>query len=419
MHGNILIISITGLLGNFSRAMIFPYASLYILALGGNAAQIGFINSLSPLLGLLLFPMAGYLADHAGRVKLIVLANFLSAGTTLLYVIAPSWELIAVAALLRGVAVLQFPARSAIIADSLAPTDRGRGMATMNTIYGTLSIFAPFIAGTIIEVYGANLGMRLLYAAMMLLYTASAVIQLRYLQETSPNAATRVRLAEMPGVLRRAYSGIPAMLRRLPRSLKAQTLVIILTFMANGIASPFWVVYAVEEIGLSSATWGFVLLVETTVRNVAFIPAGFLVDRWGRTAALRTALLLALLATPSFVFARGYIAVLLVRILIALARATAQPASTALMADTVPRDMRGRVMSAIGQGSLIIGAAGGGTGGPGVGFITTIPLMLSLLAGGYLYAANPRYPWYFAAAAMALALTLALFFIRDAERAEV
>ena len=62
MEGNILVLTVTNLLGNFSRALVFPYASLYILALGGEPQQIGFINSLAPFMGLLLFPIAGYKA---------------------------------------------------------------------------------------------------------------------------------------------------------------------------------------------------------------------------------------------------------------------------------------------------------------------------------------------------------------------
>ena len=56
MSGNILVFSITDLLGNFSRRLVFPYMSLYILALGGNAAQIGYVTALAPLAGLVMFP---------------------------------------------------------------------------------------------------------------------------------------------------------------------------------------------------------------------------------------------------------------------------------------------------------------------------------------------------------------------------
>ena len=75
MSGNIMVFSITGLLGNFARAMVFPYASLYVLALGGDARTIGWVNFLRPLAGLIAFPIAGYLTDRASRVKLIVLGN--------------------------------------------------------------------------------------------------------------------------------------------------------------------------------------------------------------------------------------------------------------------------------------------------------------------------------------------------------
>ncbi len=56
MRGNILVFSITDLLGNFGRALVFPYASLYILALGGDVTKIGIINSIAPLAWLVIFP---------------------------------------------------------------------------------------------------------------------------------------------------------------------------------------------------------------------------------------------------------------------------------------------------------------------------------------------------------------------------
>lgn len=419
MHGNILVLALTNLLGNFSRAMAFPYASLFILALGGEATQIGFINALAPLAGLLLFPLAGYITDYAGRVKLIVFSGYLSGLFLLFYVLAPSWQMVAFATLLRGIIVLQFPARSAIIADSLAPGDRGRGIATMRTISGTLSIFAPYLAGFIIDTYGPNLGMRFLYAVMTVAYLTSAAIQQRFLVETSPNAGHPVKAADLLGAFREAYSGIPALFRRVPPALTALAGVIVLAFMANAVVSPFWVVYAVEQIGLSSAAWGFVLLVETTLRSLLFIPAGTLVDRWGRTRLLLLALLLGLVIMPLFVFAHTFAAVLLLRIGVAVVQATFIPACVALMADLVPRAVRGRVMAALGQGGVLLGSAGGGTGGPGTGFLITIPLMISSLAGGALYAWHPTYPWFFVLGALALAVLLVILFIRDPETAEI
>ncbi len=102
------------------------------------------------------------------------------------------------------------------------------------------------------------------------------------------------------------------------------------------------------------------------------IPAGVVVDRWGRTTSLLAALLLS--------------TVLLIRAAVAVASAITIPACSALMADTAPWAIRGRVMAALGQGGVMIGAAGGGTG---TGFLITLSLMIASLAGGYLYAQKP------------------------------
>ena len=420
IQGNNLIFAITDLLGNFARGMVMPYVSLYILALGGDATQIGFVNSVGPLAGLIMFPIGGYITDHASRVRLVALGSTFSAAIVLINILAPSWEVLAVAALLQGFAVFPFPARSALIADSLPPGDRGRGIAAQNAVSWGLAIFAPYIGGVVVDAHGPNTGLRALFGVMMLFYILSAVIQIRFLKETTvhPRNEKRLTVSDLREVLRDAYGGIPSMLGQLPRSLKALAGVIVLSFMATAVVAPFWVLYAVEHIGLSSRAWGLVLLVEMILKSVMFVPAGVLVDRWGRTSSLLTALLISLVFTPLFVFAPGLTAVLLMRIAIAVAFAIAIPACSALMADIVPRDIRGRVMAALGQGGIIIGTVGG-VGGPGVGFVTIVPLMITSLAGGYLYAWNPASPWFVATIATAIALILIVLFIRDPKQAEV
>jgi len=419
LRGNILVLTLTQVLGRFFRSMVMPYASLYILALGGEPAQIGLINSLRPLAGLIMFPISGYLTDRTGRVRLIALAGYLSGATMLLYVLAPSWEWIALTAFLQGFMTLQFPPTSAISADSLEPSSRGTGIATMNTVASTLAMFSPYIAGTIIEIYGAAFGMRILYSLLAAAIIISATINLRYLKETSTKEGEKVSLSDVTKIFKEVYGGIPSMLAELPRSVKALGVVLILLFMCNGVASPFWVVYAVERIGLSSVEWGLILLVEAALKTLLYIPAGMIVDRYGRTRSLLASLLLTLVSIPFFVYSTRFIEILLIRMAVAVATVFFIPASTALMADTVPRGSRGRVMSAFGRGSVLIGAAGGGTGGPGMGFFITIPVMIASVVGGILYSANPAYPWFFVLVSTAAAIIMTALFIRDPTKAEV
>jgi len=417
MSGNMRILTVTQILGNFFRRMIFPYGSLFILAVGGEPAQVGIINSLRPLAGLLIFPISGYLTDRTGRVKLIALANYLSALTMLLNVFAPSWEWIAMAALLQGFMVFQFPPSSAILADSLDPSNRGVGIATMNALANGVAMFSPYIAGMVLVFFGDSSGMRILYAFMALSHIVNATLILLYLKETVEVEKTETKFNALT-VLREAYAGIPDLLGSLPRSVKALGLVVGLGFMANGISSPFWVIYVTGEIGLTNIEWGLILLFESVFRTVLTIPSGMLADRYSKSKTLLVAMLLSVFSLPSLIFARTFNQVLLIRLGVGLVGALSFPAGTALMADLVPRELRGRVMSAIGRGGVLVGATGGGTGGPGMGYLFTIPVMAASLVGGILYSMNVSYPWICLLATSLVQLVCVVLFIRDPKKAE-
>jgi MFS family permease len=189
-------------------------------------------------------------------------------------------------------------------------------------------------------------------------------------------------------------------------------------FIINGIASPFWVVYVIEEIGLSKIDWGLILLYESILKVIITVPAGVFVDRLGRTKTLLISTIISLVSLPALIFASDFKTVLLIRLGAAIAGAAFIPASSALMADYTSRSIRGEVMSAVGRGTVLVGATGGGTGGPGMGSLFVIPVMISSLIGCTLYALNPDYPWYIVAVASLIQVVLVMFFIRDPENAE-
>jgi hypothetical protein len=88
------------------------------------------------------------------------------------------------------------------------------------------------------------------------------------------------------------------------------------------------------------------------------------------------------------------------------------------MADYIPRSMRGKIMSAVGRGSTLIGSTGGGTGGPGMGYFFVLPVMAGSILGGYLYSLNPAYPWICVLFTNIVQLVSVILFIRDPEKQE-
>jgi MFS family permease len=418
MEGNLTILTIRQVIGMFIRRMVLTYSSLFILAVGGDSSQIGIVNSLMPLAGLLMFPVSGYLADRTSRVKLIALADFLSALTMLCYIFARSWEWIAVGAFLQGFMVFSFPPTSAILADSLDPSNRSVGIAIMTTMANAVAIFSPYIAAIITEIYGVDLGMRILYGLLGLQFLLSSILVYMRLEETTKPDAYE-SMPSLVNILRQSYSGIPELWGSMNRNVKALSFVVLMGFIANGVSSPFWVVYVTEVIELSNIEWGLILLYETVLKVLLTIPSGVIADRVGRTKTLMGSVVIGLIALPSIIFVDGFTGALLVRLGTAVAGALFMPSCTALMADYVPRSQRGRVMAAIGRGSVLVGATGGGTGGPGMGYLFTIPVIISSLVGGLLYVLEPAFPWIVVAVTCMAQVLVVTFYIKEPTSKEI
>ncbi len=279
-------------------------------------------------------------------------------------------------------------------------------------------MIAPFLAGFAIDAIGVDPAMRYLYSALLVVYVASAVIHARFLDDTGMNQRPGLQAFDLKKVVVESYRNVVFILRWMPRSLKTLALIIGLNFTANAIAAPFWVVYGTQVIGLSASEWGLLTLIASAFRILISIPAGAAVDRFGRRRIIIGSFLLIIPVLLLFTSARGFVDVLLILCAVSGANAFMFPACEALTADLVPRAMRGRVMAAMGRGALLINPGRGGGGGPGMGYLFALPVMVASIVGGVIYGIHPTFPWILQATMLTGVVLAGIAFLHEPAQAE-
>lgn len=411
LKGNVLVLTVCRIIWTMSNSLAFPYFSLYVIALGGSATEIGLIAAIGGAAGLILYPMGGFIADQRGRVRLVGFSTYMFALSFGFFASAWSWQILGVGRFFQQLVLFYIPAMNAIMADSLPPGKRGIGFATTMAIPGAIGVIMPYIGGYLIDnVYGGDIipAMQLSYMISLSLGLIVATIRVKFLQETHTGDDLGYPMWNLPRLLKDSYSATIETLKWLPKSLRIIGLIQVLTVFFVSIANPFWIVYAKQVIGLTALEWGELTLLAGGFRILISIPLGQLIDRYGSKKILVVTAPLAPIATGLFPFCKGFLHVLGVLLLVEVFNTVVMPATSTLMADFVPRERRGRVLSILGQGAIV------GWGRRGMGaFLLFIPITIGSLVSGYIYDFNAVYPWYILTAALVICFVLIVKFIEE------
>ena len=414
LKGNLLILTLGTVIRQLSLFVTFPFFSLYVRTLGGSMVDIGIVNAFRPLAAMFIYPIAGALTDKYSRVKVLVAANLLSVALYLIYMLASDWRYLAVANFVNGLLVFRFPASSALLADSMDPRLRGRGFAAITVIPGFVGILSPFIGGYLMEVFEVELGMRILYGVTVIGMLMITFLNWRYLDETLVTSSEST--TDIVGIIRGSYRDIWETFKWMPRELRFYAVMCVLTMVLNSFVGPYWIIYSKDIHGVSEFGWGTILTVTNLVQMLLTIPAGTLIDMHDKRKIAALALALSSIPTLAFPYVRGYYSILAVLTVISVANAFLMPVAGAIMADMVPSERRGMAMAAIGRGMLVTDLRGGGGGGPSMGFVMTIPVIIGSLLGGYIFQMNPVTPWIIQGCALVLNAIIATFLLKLPQR---
>ncbi len=405
----------------FAMNLYTNYMSAYIQYLGGSPQEIGFVTSLSSFTALIIVPIAGYLADNYGRVKLIASSFYIRSITYLTYALSTNWVMLGVGTFYDGLTQYNHAAQSAIMADSLPPKQRALGFSVLQNFPNLMSILGPPVGAYLITAYGLSLGMQYCFIFSMVSMSVIGFMRQKLMTETfvKPESASKEKLwKQVPHIIKESYKSCYEVIKWTPKSLAILVLITAITSFAGAAVGPYWILYVKDEIGLSIADWGYILFLQGLLTLVLSIPAGIVVGKVGNKKIITIMLLLSLFHGFFFVyFCKTFLQVLAVMMYIGVITSFIVPASFAMLSDMIPRPMRARVTSAYGRGDAI--GIQGGAGGAGGGYVITVPVLIGNIVGGVLYAINPTLPWIEQAGMLFVCLLISIFFLKEPKQQEI
>ncbi len=414
MKGNVLVMTMCECVWRSTIDIIWPFLSMYVLSLGGSYETVGILTAIGTAASLILYPLGGYIADYQGRIKLIAYMTFGYACAFLIPAFTNSWQWLGVGMFVQSLVTFYFPARQALVADSIPPAKRGIGFAATVAIPSAFGLAAPVLGGWLIDTYGINRAMHGLYFASFWIASAIALFRLKYLKETIDNPKKLdLSLGKMPGLLVEAYKSVFGVLGDIPRRLYVLSFLVSGSVFFASLVSGFWVIRANEIIGLTMTQWGQVMLVSGLVSVVLGIPAGSIVDRFSKKTIAGICLILGGVQCYLFLSCTTFTHVVILAAVTTLTNSFMNPAFQSLFANMTPRAMRGRVLSSIGGGGIWLMRGAWGSGILGMTMQT-----LGTLLSGYLYNYDNRLPWIILGVALSIIGVLFILLVDEPKVAE-
>ncbi len=292
----------------FFYQLIFPYLSVYTIALGATATQLGIVNSAGMAVAGLVGPFIGWLIDKTGVKKIYLTGIVLLAISYLVYGLAQGWVIIivAMAAYWLGNAGTGHSC-SVICANSLANKDRATGMSLCETFaLGLLSIVAPMLGALLVGAFGGVTvgGIRPLFFLCLAGTTATFLLIVTQLSNRSWKSPGDAGLSFFKGIKEVFKQG---------QNLKRWLVISSIGSLPFGMLLPFTQPFAHEVKGADQYILGAMVTGFALTPLVLGIPLGRLADKIGRKKVLyliippfwASNLMLIWAPSPAFLIAAG------------------------------------------------------------------------------------------------------------------
>jgi len=268
-------------LDRFVYQMVFPYLSIYTVALGASATQLGLVNSLGMGIASVLSLLSGWLIDRIGTKKIYLTGITLLAVSYLTYALAANWAIIIIAMMAYWLGFTTSGHSCATVcANSLANQDRATGMSLCETFAaGFLGMAGPVMGAVLVTQFGGVnvrgirplffIGLAVTGVSFLLIYT-----QLSDRKWTSQSMTRPSLFKDLSQVFKEG------------RNLRRWLIIASVAYLPLGMVLPFCQVFAHEFKGADQYTLGYMVTGFALTPLMFGIPFGRLADVIGRKKVL-------------------------------------------------------------------------------------------------------------------------------------
>jgi len=323
-------------LDKLAYQMTYPYLSIFIVALGASATQLGMVNSIGMIWAGAVSPLIGWLIDRTGPKKIYLMGIGMLAVSYFIYGAATGWmiTIIAMIAYWLGQSV-STQACSTICGNCLQNQDRATGMMLCETVAaGLLGILGPMAAAWVVTAFGGvNLeGIRPLFFVALVISIGSLFLVYKQLSNRT--------WARASGIGRNLFADLFNLIRE-GRYLRRWLIIASLCTLPRGMIFPFSQVYANEIKGASGFILGAMVAGASLSSILLAIPLGRLADRIGRKRVLYLTMPLFWVSNVILILSEGPVWLVVAGVLQGFYWLGA-PIAMAMERELVPADQMGR-----------------------------------------------------------------------------
>lgn len=323
-------------LDRFAYQMVFPYLSIYIMALGATGVQLGIVNSIAMIVAGFCGPFTGWLIDRIGPKKIYLIGIAITSASYLCYGLAQTWEvtIIAMIGYWLGYST-SIHSCATICGNCLVNRDRATGMLICETVAaGLLGVAGPILGTWLVTLFGGvNAdGIRPLFFSGLIVTIGTFVIVLTRLSECKWVKASSKNTHLSRDISHVFKSG---------RNLKKWLVISSISQLPLGMVFPYAQVFAHSIKGANEFVLGAMVTGSALASIVFAIPFGRLADRIGRKKLLTFTIPLFWISNLVLVFAPSSVFLFVAGILQGFYFIGA-PITSAIERELVPPEQMGR-----------------------------------------------------------------------------